>query len=144
MALVKRHQNPLIFNDSPLTGVYTPGSDENSMKLNMIWCILCCWVAVKMFQGCCKDLSLLLMKIIKYCRLIMIQWQVHIWRRQPFLEDLMLIQRKLEVKQVEFKLGEDCWVIKLKYCWNNQSAAIDQRTAVSQGAACWLSQSTAS
>ena len=34
MALVKRHQNPLIFNDSPLTRVYTPGSDENSMKLN--------------------------------------------------------------------------------------------------------------
>lgn len=33
MALVKRHLNPLIFNDSPLTGVYTSGSDENSMKL---------------------------------------------------------------------------------------------------------------
>ena len=27
--------NSLIFNDSPLTGVNTPGSDENSMKLNM-------------------------------------------------------------------------------------------------------------
>ena len=33
MALVKRHQNPLNFNDLPLTGVYTPGSDENRLKL---------------------------------------------------------------------------------------------------------------
>ena len=33
MALVKRHQNPLFFNDSPLTGVYTPGCDENRLKL---------------------------------------------------------------------------------------------------------------
>ena len=40
MALVKRHQNPLIFNDSPLTGVYTPGSAENSMKLQKIWWLL--------------------------------------------------------------------------------------------------------
>ena len=28
----KETSNPLIFNDSPLTGVNTPGSDENSMK----------------------------------------------------------------------------------------------------------------
>ena len=62
MALVKRHQNPLIFNDSPLTGVNTPGSDENSMKLNKIWCTLCCWVAEKKLS-CCEDKELLLIKI---------------------------------------------------------------------------------
>ena len=33
MAIGKETSNPLIFNDSPLTGVNTPGSDENSMKL---------------------------------------------------------------------------------------------------------------
>ena len=36
MAIGKETSNPLIFNDSPLTGVYTPGSDENSMKLKSI------------------------------------------------------------------------------------------------------------
>ena len=35
MAIGKETSNPLIFNDSPLTGVYTPGSDENSMKLKL-------------------------------------------------------------------------------------------------------------
>ena len=29
MAIGKETSNPLIFNDSPLTGVNTPGSDEN-------------------------------------------------------------------------------------------------------------------
>ena len=33
MAIGKETSFPLIFNDSPLTGVNTPGSDENSMKL---------------------------------------------------------------------------------------------------------------
>ena len=33
MAVGKESSNPLIFNDSPLTGVNTPGSDENRMKL---------------------------------------------------------------------------------------------------------------
>ena len=39
MALVKRfHIN---FNDSPLTGVNTPGSDENRLKLKwMNWCTI--------------------------------------------------------------------------------------------------------
>ena len=36
MAIGKETSNPLIFNDSPLTGVYTPESDENSMKLKRI------------------------------------------------------------------------------------------------------------
>ena len=36
MAIGKETSFPLIFNDSPLIGVNTPGSDENSMKLNMI------------------------------------------------------------------------------------------------------------
>ena len=33
LAIGKETSFPLIFNDSPLTGVNTPGSDENSMKL---------------------------------------------------------------------------------------------------------------
>ena len=36
MAIGKETSNPLIFNDSPLTGVNTPGCDENSMKLKEI------------------------------------------------------------------------------------------------------------
>ena len=27
-----------------------------------------------------------------------------------------IFTKELEVKQVEFKLGEDCWDIKSKYC----------------------------
>ena len=44
MAVGKDPSNPLIFNDSPLTGVNTPGSDENSMKLMDLMYILsvCC------------------------------------------------------------------------------------------------------
>ena len=33
MAIGKETSNPLNFNDSPLTGVHTPGSDENKLKL---------------------------------------------------------------------------------------------------------------
>ena len=33
MAIGKETSFPLIFNDSPLTGVNTPGCDENSLKL---------------------------------------------------------------------------------------------------------------
>ena len=33
------------------------------------------------------------------------------------------IQKKLEVKQVEFKLGEDCWVINDQGTAKHQSAA---------------------
>ena len=35
MAVGKDPSNPFYFNDSPLTGVNTPGCDENSMKLNI-------------------------------------------------------------------------------------------------------------
>ena len=45
MAVGKDTSNPLNFNDSPLTGVNTPGCDENSMKLMVLMYILsgCCW-----------------------------------------------------------------------------------------------------
>ena len=33
MAIGKETSNPLTFNDSPLTGVNTPGSDKNRLKL---------------------------------------------------------------------------------------------------------------
>ena len=33
MAIGKETSNPLIFNDSPLTRVYTHGSDEDRLKL---------------------------------------------------------------------------------------------------------------
>ena len=33
MAIGKERSHSIIFNDSPLTGVNTPGCDENSMKL---------------------------------------------------------------------------------------------------------------
>ena len=39
-----------------------------------------------------------------------------------------LTQKKLEIKQVEFKLGEDCWVIKDQSTAGHQSTAI-QNTA---------------
>ena len=35
MAIGKETSFPLIFNDSPLTGVNTPGSDENRLKLKI-------------------------------------------------------------------------------------------------------------
>ena len=40
MVVGKDTSNPLTFNDSPLTGVNTPGSDENSMKLMVLMYIL--------------------------------------------------------------------------------------------------------
>ena len=40
MAIGKETSNPLTFNDSPLTGVYTPGSDENRLKLKDMMYIL--------------------------------------------------------------------------------------------------------
>ena len=44
MAVGKESSNPLIFNDSPLTGVNTPGSDENRMKLiYRNWCTKVIW-----------------------------------------------------------------------------------------------------
>ena len=67
MAVGKETSNPLIFNDSPLTGVNTPGSDENSMKLMVLMYILS-FAAVKdpcllllIVEILLKFLSLLLM-----------------------------------------------------------------------------------
>ena len=39
-----------------------------------------------------------------------------------------IIQKKLEVKQVEFKLGEDCWGIKTKVLMDIKVLLKDQRT----------------
>ena len=49
MAIGKETSNPFIFNDSPLTGVSTPGCDENSMKL------IC--FDVPLVICCCKDMA---------------------------------------------------------------------------------------
>ena len=44
MAIGKETSNPLTFNDSPLTGVYTPGSDDNRLKLKRydVHFAICC------------------------------------------------------------------------------------------------------
>ena len=47
MAIGKETSKSIIFNDSPLTGVNTPGCDENSMKLICFDVHLVTW--------CCKE-----------------------------------------------------------------------------------------
>ena len=45
MAIGKETSKTIIFNDSPLTGVKTPGSDENSMKrmfFDVHFVLFCC------------------------------------------------------------------------------------------------------
>ena len=53
-------------------------------------------------------------------------------------------QRKLEIKQVEFKLGEDCWGIKDQSTAGYQDAALQSTAEVLKSKYCSLiSQSTA-
>ena len=155
MAIGKETSNPLIFNDSPLTGVYTPGSDENRLKLKQRnWCTLCHMllqrlVAEKIIYVAAKEVQKYFdpdsyRKNSKQSFLEVLKWYAWIKGKTHMLKTKT--QRKLEVKQVEFKLGEDCWVKVLmlsKYClcskskyWSSKSQGTarvkvkEQRTAV--------------
>ena len=49
---------------------------------------------------------------------------------------IKLTQRKLEIKQVEFKLGEDCWGIKDQSTAGYQSAALQSTAEVLKSKYC--------
>ena len=118
MALVKRqiHQ---IFNDSPLTGVNTPGSDENSMKL--------IWFDVHVVKCCFKDLSFDTVPIIEIWSLLFLLLK---FEGNPLVLSTRSI-KNLELNVVKFKIRGGLLGIMLSvnstdgYCWRESAEDTD-------------------
>ena len=93
MAIGKEISNLFIFNDSPLTGVNTPGCDENSMKLICfdVHCVICC----------CKDLK------FKVCHSQRCGYYASLLievRSQSSYSEVFKIYQNLELNPVKFKI----------------------------------------
>ena len=100
MVTGKDTSNPFIFNDPPLTEVNTSGSDENKLKLKLMYI--------------CHYYNQDLLLIIKDKEKSKVQKQTRSTLKNldisyNIFSRLKRRTKKLEHKQVEFKLGEDCW-----------------------------------